>query len=89
MVGPSMRRGCGSWTPGMFRLLKPVLRLVILLVLSWLERVLADACTLAGGVLPMEGALRLGGGRLDACLVRLGGVQAGKIRSNRVDLGRQ
>ena len=61
----SMRRGCGSWTPKMFRLF-PVLRLVILLVPGWPERVLADACTLAGGPLPMEGALRLGGGRLDA-----------------------
>ena len=61
----SMRRGCGSWAPKMFRLF-PVLRLVILLVPGWPERVLADACTLAGGPLPMEGALRLGRGRLDA-----------------------
>ena len=51
------------------------------------ERVLPDAYRLAGGPLPLGGALRLGRGRREFYQERLGVFQAGKVRPDRSDPG--
>ena len=49
------------------------------------EWALADAYCLAGGPMPLGGALRLGRGRLVSIRERLGGVQLGRARHYRSD----